>query len=231
MAEKILEVKNLSVVFNHNKIIDNLSFTVNNGDFYIILGPSGAGKTTLFRAILGLVPYEGEVNWLNNNLKIGYLPERLSRTEFGDLPISVKDFFELKEKKIDKILETLGLVGLDQKILNRNPSELSSGQFQRMLIAWALVDDPGVLLFDEPNTGIDISKTETIYSLLEKMRREKGITIFVITHDLNIVYGYATNILCLNGKGICSGMPREVLTPDILENLYGGKVKFYTHHH
>ena len=100
-----------------------------------------------------------------------------------------------------------------------------------MLIGWALVGDPDVLFFDEPTTGIDIGGEKTIYSLLEKFWQEKNLTILLITHDLNIVYGRATNVLCLYKKGICSGPPKEVLTPDTLETLYGNKIKFYKHKH
>ena len=233
MPETILKVKNLSVVTDgREKIIENLSFEVKKGEFFIILGPNGAGKTTLFKALLGLIPYQGEIIWSKKDIKFGYLPERLSPSEFKKLPISVKDFYKFKnvsEEKISKILKSVGLG--EKRFLEKNPSDLSSGQFQRMLIGWALVGDPDVLFFDEPTTGIDIGGEKTIYSLLEKFWQEKNLTILLITHDLNIVYGRATNVLCLYKKGICSGPPKEVLTPDTLETLYSDKIKFYKHKH
>ncbi len=233
MPETILKVKNLSVVIDRReKIIENLSFEVKKGEFFIILGPNGAGKTTLFKALLGLIPHQGEIIWSKKNIKLGYLPERLSPSEFKKLPISVKDFYKFKgvsEEKISKVLKSVGLG--EKRFLEKNPGDLSSGQFQRMLIGWALLGNPEVLFFDEPTTGIDIGGEKTIYSLLEKFWQEKNLTILLITHDLNIVYAQATNVLCLYKKGICSGPPKEVLTPETLETLYGNKIKFYKHKH
>jgi len=228
----ILKVKNLNVALDGDEIIKNLSFEVKEREIFTILGPNGAGKTTLFRTLLGLIPYKGEIVWTPKEPKIGYLPERLSRVKFKELPISVRDFFKFKESSDEKISEVLKSVGLeDPKILERDPGDLSSGQFQRMLIGWGLVGDPQVLLFDEPTTGIDIGGEETIYSLLYKFWKERNLTILLITHDLNIVYKYSTNVLCLNKKAICSGVPREILTPEILERLYGTEIKFYRHTH
>ena len=246
----ILKVNRLNVELGGERIIENLSFQVKKGEFFTILGPNGAGKTTLFKALLGLIPYQGEISWDSKNPKIGYLPERLSRAKFKELPISVREFFKFKESSDEKIFEMLKSTGLENsKILEKGPGDLSSGQFQRMLIGWSLIGDPQVLFFDEPTTGIDIGGEETIYSLLDKFWKERnftplnppkavrqsrnltGLTILLVTHDLNIVYGYSTNVLCLHKKKLCSGPPREILTPEILEKLYGTEVKFYKHTH
>ena len=228
----ILQVKNLNVKLDSDKIIENLSFKVRKGEIFTILGPNGAGKTTLFRTLLGLIPYKGEIIWSQKDLKIGYLPERLSRAKFRELPISVREFFKFKENSDEKISEMLKSVGLeDPKILEKDPGDLSSGQFQRLLIGWGLIGNPQVLLFDEPTTGIDIGGEETIYSLLYKFWKEKNLTILLITHDLNIVYKYSTCVLCLNKKAVCSGVPREILTPEVLEKLYGTEIRFYKHTH
>jgi len=228
----ILKVENLNVELDNDRIIENLSFEVKEREIFTILGPNGAGKTTLFRTLLGLIPYQGEIVWMPRDLKIGYLPERLSRSKFKEMPISVREFFKFKESSDEKIFEMLKLVGLkDPKILEKDPGDLSSGQFQRMLIGWALIGDPQVLFFDEPTIGIDIGGEETIYSLLDKFWKERNLTILLITHDLNIVYKYSTNVLCLNKKAICSGPPRGILTPENLEKLYGTEIKFYKHTH
>jgi zinc transport system ATP-binding protein len=233
MSEKfILKVKNLNVKLDGDEIINNLSFGVKEGEIFTILGPNGAGKTTLFKALLKLIPYRGEIIWSRKNLKIGYLPERLSRGKFKELPISVKEFFKFKESSDKKILKILKSVELESpKIFRKNPGSLSSGQFQRLLIGWGLTGNPQVLLFDEPTTGIDIGGEETIYSLLHRFWREKNLTVLLVVHDLNIVYRYSTNVLCLNKKAVCSGSPREILTPEILEKLYGTEIKFYKHAH
>ena len=100
-----------------------------------------------------------------------------------------------------------------------------------MLFRSALVDDPSVLLFDEPTSGIDVGGEETIYSLLHKFWKEKGLTILLVTHDLNIVWEHANKVLCLNKKKLCLGTPNEVLSPENLKKLYQSNIKFYKHEH
>jgi len=232
MSETILKVDNLNVKFGKEEIIKNLSFEVKKGEFLILLAPNGSGKTTLLKAILGLIPYEGKIIW-SRKPKISYLPERLGRERFKELPILVKEFFRFKEKSNEKISTILHKVGLEpDKVLDKNPGDLSSGQFQRVLIAWSLISEPEVLFFDEPEAGIDVGGKETIYSLLGKFWKEKNLTIFLVTHDLDIVYEYATNVLCISKKGVhCFGAPREILTSQSLEKIYGTGIKFYEHHH
>ena len=100
-----------------------------------------------------------------------------------------------------------------------------------MIIAWSLLNNPDILLFDEPTTGIDAGGEETIYNLLRDLQNKRNLTIILISHDLNIVYKYANNVICLNGKLICFGAPHAVLNPDELSSLYGGEANFYQHKH
>lgn len=229
MQKEILNVKNLSVVLDGEEIIKDLSFKVNEQEVLIILGPNGAGKTTLLRTLLGFLPYRGVISWSTKN--ISYLPpqELFHRKDLP--PLSIEEFFKFKEASSEKILNILRLVGLDPSLLKKRFGTLSTGQFQRMIIAWALVDEPSVLLFDEPTSGIDVGGQETIYSLLHKFWKERNLTILLVTHDLNIVWEHANNVLCLNKKMLCHGKPGEVLTPEGLEKLYGTGIKFYKHKH
>jgi len=114
--------------------------------------------------------------------------------------------------------------------LKKKVGELSSGQFQRILIAFALIGEPEVLLFDEPTAGIDIGAEETIYTSLEKLRRERKLTILLVTHDLSVVYKFSSNCLCLNKRVLCYGKPKRI-TPRLLSKLYGGEIKIYEHRH
>ncbi len=234
--ENILSVKNLSVEFDNEKIIDDLSFDVKKGETFIILGPNGAGKTVLLKALLGLIPYRGKINWQSSG-RIGYVPQRLPLIK--DVPLSVEEFFDFKKISGKERAEILKEVGIDDaSVFKKRLGWLSSGQFQRILIAWALAGLPRrqaggcrVLLFDEPTAGVDIGGEETIYNLLHKIKKEKGLTVFLVTHDLNVVYKHATNVLCLNKQKICWGSPQEALTLENLEKLFGGEIKFYHHKH
>ena len=226
--ESILKVTNLSVVLDDQSIIENLSFEVKRGDALTILGPNGAGKSILLRTLLGLIPHGGEIEWAKA-IKIGYVPQRLPFIK--DIPLSIKDFFNLKgapEKEIEAILNS---VGFTEDFSRKKIGDLSSGQFQRVLIAWGLVGNPQVLLFDEPMTGVDISAEETIYNLLAKLKEEMDLTILLVTHDLSVVYKFSTNVICLNRQPICYGPPQEVLTPESLQKLYGGGIRYYQHKH
>ena len=227
MTEVILKVKNLSVELGDEEIIKGLSFEVKKGNVLTILGPNGAGKSTLLKALLGILPYKGEIKW-KDDIKIGYVPQRLPFIK--DIPMSITEFFQLKNVGEKEIKEILGLVGFEENFLEKGIGDLSSGQFQRVLIAWALVGDPDVLLFDEPTSGIDISGKETIYEFLERLKKEKKLTMLLVTHDLSVVYKFSNYVLCLNKCPICQGEPKQVLTSDSLQKLYGQEVKFYEHH-
>ncbi len=223
----VLKVENLNVELGEERILENLSFEVKEGDVLTILGPNGAGKTVLLKTLLGLLPYKGKIEW-TPGIKIGYVPQRLPFIK--DIPMSVWEFFKLKEASEKETKEIFNSIGLKEDILEKKIGDLSSGQFQRILVGWALILNPQILLFDEPTTGIDISGQESIYNLLEELRKERSLTILLVTHDLSIVYKLATNCLCLNKKMLCYSIPKE-LTSERLSQLYGGEIKFYRHSH
>lgn len=238
MAETILEVENLSVEFDGQKVLENIDFSLNGGEVLAVIGPNGSGKSVLFRAVLGLIPHAGKVIW-HNNPRISYVPQKLS-IERG-LPLTVKEFLMLKAQSEKRIMGVLASVGIDtgpehehhleHHILNRRMGFLSGGEFQRVLVAWALINDPDVLFFDEPTTGIDIGGEETIYNLLHELQDKRKLTIVLISHDLNIVYKYANTVICINKQRVCFGEPHAVLNPEELSSLYGGEAKFYHHKH
>ncbi len=223
----ILRVKNLNVKLDGEEIIRNLSFEVKEGEILTILGPNGAGKTVLLKTLLGFLPHEGEIEW-QKEVKIGYVPQRLPFIK--DIPISVEEFFKLKNSSRKEIKEILNSVGFQESFLGKKMGDLSSGQFQRVLVAWALIGNPEVLLFDEPTTGIDIGGEETVYGLLTKLKQKRNFTILLVTHDLSVVYKFSNYVICLNKSPICQGLPREILTAKTLQKLYGEEVKFYEHH-
>ena len=225
--ENILEVKNLTVSFGEEKVIDGLSFNLKEKENLVVIGPNGAGKSVLLKALLGIISYEGEIKW-KQNVKIGYVPQKFLPEK--NIPLSIEEFFKFKRADSDKTKEALKRVGInDLLILKKKIGVISSGQLQRILIAWALIDRPDVLLFDEPFSGIDIEGEETIYNLLAQIEKELNLTIILITHDLSIVYKIADIVLCLNKKPISYGPPREILNVENLEKLYKGELKFHGH--
>lgn len=126
-------------------------------------------------------------------------------------------------------MEQVGLFGMD--LPRKQLGLLSSGQFQRVLIAWALVTKPDVLLFDEPTSGIDVGGEAAIQDLLRRAQKERNIAVVLVTHDLTTVYSEATHVLCMNGRKFCYGSPEEILDPEVLKSIYGKEIKFFRHAH
>lgn len=234
--QTILKVENLNVGFNGNKVLKDLSFEVKKGDIMAIIGPNGAGKTVLFRTLLKLVPYSGEIEW-QEGIKVGYVPQRFIVER--DLPLSVKEFLEYKNRDKKKVTEVLKWVGFQTRdehhlihhLLNLPLGALSGGELQKVLIAFALLGEPEVLLFDEPTTGIDIGGEETIYNLLRRLRDEHNLTIIFISHDIHVVYEQASSVLCINKEKVCFGPPHQALSVEELKKLYGTDVGIYPHTH
>lgn len=224
--DPLLTVTDLSVVFDGRVVLEHVSFTVRRGEVLTILGPNGSGKTVLLRALLGAVPYGGAIRW-RRGTRLGYVPQRLPYIR--ELPLSVADFFALKRTARGEARDLLRAVGLGEPFVRAPIGHLSSGQFQRVLIAWALAGDPDVLLFDEPTTGIDIGGEETVYSLLGRLHRERDLAMLIVTHDLAVVHKLSSTVLCLNRQPICIGPPLATLTPENLQRLFGNEVKFYEH--
>lgn len=236
--ETVLRVENLGVTFETHEVLKDIGFFVQKGDVVALVGPNGSGKSVLFRALLGLVPHSGAVVWAED-IKVSYVPQYLSIDR--ELPLSVREFLRFKTSDADKIIDALRSVGLADKqhsryhverhVLDQRIGLLSGGQLQRVMVAWAILDDPEVLLFDEPTSGIDVGGEETIYNLLKDLRDRRELTILLISHDLNIVYKYADSVICINKEMVCHGAPSEVLDPSSLVNLYGGEASFYQHQH
>lgn len=211
----ILEVSDLSVKVQDRTILEDVSFKVKRGTTLAIVGPNGAGKTMLFRALLGLVPHTGEVKWAQG-VKIGYVPQKLSAT---DIPISVREF--LSFKNASDVEKCLLAVGLDKTVLDRALGILSGGQLQRVLIAWAVIDEPNVLLFDEPTTGVDLDSEEAVYEMLNALEHEHGITVILISHDVHVIRDYSEHMLALNKKVLCYAESEEITKPSVLHAIYG----------
>lgn len=217
--EYFLNVSNLNLEISNQKILENVSFTIKKGTTLSIVGPNGAGKTTLFRALLSLIPYKGKIEW-NGKVKVGYVPQILS---VRDIPISVKEFLSFKDGP--DISNALASVGLDsQTVLETSLDALSGGQLRRVLIAWAIIDKPNVLLFDEPTSGIDLGGEEVIYGMLKKLTAKNRITLLLISHDLHIVREYSDYVLALNKCVIFFGKSKDVMNPETQKLIYGEPV-------
>jgi zinc transport system ATP-binding protein len=215
----ILKVSNLTVKLQNQVILDNISFNVKKGTTLAILGPNGAGKSVLFRTLLDLIPHTGTIEW-TEKAKIGYVPQNIA---VSDIPMSVKEFFSMGGK-VD-FENSLNMVRLkDHSILDKRLGVLSGGQLRRILVAWALNDEPNVLLLDEPTTGVDMDSEEPIYLMLNDIKKTQKITIFLITHNIHIVQEYADDLLALNKCITFFGQSEEIAKPSTQRLIYGEPV-------
>jgi zinc transport system ATP-binding protein len=224
-----LEVENLAVDFGRTRVFAGLSFSVPAGSSLAVIGPNGCGKTVLFKALVGSLPYRGEVRW-GPGVRIGYVPQKLDLER--DLPITGLDLLRAKAavtKAAGDMTAALGRVGLSAEVAAKPIGALSGGQFQRLLVGLALVGHPTVLLLDEPTAGVDEPGQETLTELIGRVREEQGLTVLTISHDLSVVYRYATNVLCLSRERACFGPPRTILTPELLHEVYGAPVDYHVH--
>jgi len=230
MTTPLLSVNNLNIAFGDRTIIHDLSFELQRGDCLAIIGPNGAGKTVLLKALLNLIPSQGEVRW-SREARPGYVPQKIAADR--QLPLRLRDLLEAKAavlklpgSELDVICSD---VGLTQELLDTSMGHLSGGQFQKALIAFALLGRPNILLFDEPTASLDELTEERVYDFLHSLQRDKGMTLVLVSHDLSVVYRYAGMVLCLSKGTACMGPPKELLTPAMLEELYGAPAKYYRH--
>jgi zinc transport system ATP-binding protein len=220
-SEAIVRVERLSITLDRRTILHDVSFEIFRGECLAVIGPNGSGKTILLKSLLGILPCEGAVAW-RKGIRIGYVPQKIEADR--SVPLDVRNLLASKAAVLGSpraaIAATAARVGLPPELLSTQIGRLSGGQFQRVLIAFALLGDPDIVFFDEPTASIDEPGEEQIHELIERLRRELGLTAVIVSHDVSFVSRHATRVLCVSRAGICFGPPHG-LTADVLAELFG----------
>ncbi|WP_348268825.1 metal ABC transporter ATP-binding protein [Edaphobacter paludis] len=228
--DNLLSVRNLTVAFGDHAVIRDLSFDIPSGDTLAIIGPNGSGKTVLLKALLHLVPYEGVILW-PSHVRLGYVPQKISADR--QIPLLVRDLLEAKAHYLKlprgNIQDVADQVGMTTELMETSIGIVSGGQFQKLLIAMALLGKPTVLLFDEPTASLDELEEERIYELVENLKTQWGLTILLVSHDLSVVHRSANLVLCLSKGAPCIGTPDKILTQDVLTAAYAAPQQYYMH--
>ena len=238
---KVVEIKNLTVQYPGVRALDNVSFSVEQNDFLGIIGPNGAGKSTLFSCMLGLnTQYNGSIHFFGENIRVtkkylrdvGYVPQKPIFEK--NFPATVKEIVRMglrqksNEERVDKVLQDVWIHELSHKRIG----ELSGGQQQRVFIAKALVDDPKVLILDEPVTGIDSQSTELFYGILRELNKKQNITIIWSSHDLDAVNKLANKVACLDRTLFFHGISDEFFSNEELVKKYSeASMQKHMHNH
>ena len=229
----LVRVENLSIRYGAKTVLSHVSLSVEPGEIVTIVGPNGSGKTSLLRTLIGAVkPAQGKVT-RGPDVRIGYVPQQLHIDP--TLPMTVARFLALSAGVTrQNIADTLAQAGVPN-LSGAQMSQLSGGQFQRVLLARALISKPQLLLLDEATQGLDQPGSAAFYRQIETVRRETGCAILMISHELHVVMSASDRVICLNGHVCCEGTPEVVASAPEYRALFGsgtmGALALYRHDH
>lgn len=229
----LVSAKGLSVRVGSREILNQVDLEIERGEIVTIVGPNGSGKTTLLRAIIGAMSLTaGEISRAPQ-LTIGYVPQRLHID--ATLPMTVSRFMSMpravSKSECNAALQEAGVPDLS----NRQMSELSGGQGQRVMLARALIGQPDLLILDEATQGLDQPGSAAFYRQIEHVRQTMGCAVLMVSHELHVVMSASDRVICLNGHVCCHGTPEVVASAPEYRALFGtgtlGTLALYRHHH
>jgi zinc transport system ATP-binding protein len=232
-APALVAAEGLTVALGGQTVLERVDLAVHPGEIVTVVGPNGSGKSTLLRALIGAVaPASGRVT-RRAGLRLGYVPQTL-RID-ATLPLTVARFLSLpRRRSATETAEALEAAGLPD-LRGRQMTELSGGQFQRVLLARALLDRPDLLLLDEPTQGLDQPGSAAFYGRIAELRARTGCAVVMVSHELHVVMSASDRVICLNGHICCEGAPAHVASAPEYRALFGtgtqGALALYRHEH
>lgn len=229
----LISLHDVTVKYDSDPVLTHVNLCVNAGEIITIVGPNGSGKSSLLHVLTGaLAPAKGEMQ-TSKSLKIGFVPQKLWVEK--TFPMTVRRFLSLPKKVSDSdARQALERVG-SPELWGRQISELSGGQFQRAMLARAIIGRPDILMLDEPTQGLDQPGSAAFYQLIAELRDEIGCAVVMVSHDLHVVMSASDRVICLNGHICCEGAPDVVSSAPEYRALFGkgtkGALALYRHDH
>ncbi|WP_371158494.1 metal ABC transporter ATP-binding protein [Jannaschia sp. 2305UL9-9] len=233
MTKPLVQLDHLTIRHGQQVVLRDVTLGIAPGEIVTIVGPNGSGKSTVLRALIGAIrPASGRVT-RQAGLRIGYVPQKLSIDP--TLPLTVRRFLSLPHRVDDaragQALDTAGVGAL----WGRQMTDLSGGQFQRVLLARALLSNPQLLVLDEATQGLDQPGSAAFYRQIEAIRSDLGCAVLMVSHELHVVMAASDRVICLNGHVCCEGRPEHVATAPEYRALFGtgtqGALALYRHEH
>lgn len=233
MPDSLLRLEDVSLNFGTKPILEHVSLSLEKGEITTLIGPNGAGKSSLVRIALGLLKPSQGLRVHQNNLRFGYMPQKLVIDD--SLPLTVLRFLQLAHRSNkNEALRTLAMVE-GEHLARQAVQKLSGGEFQRVLLARAILRKPDLLVLDEPVQGVDMSGQRELYRLITQVRDEFDCGVLMISHDLHLVMKQTDHVICLNRHVCCAGLPESISTHPAYLQLFGqpeeSELAVYTHHH
>jgi len=235
MSDALITAQNISLNHQGKKILDDVSFSLNPGEFITLIGPNGAGKSSLIKVLLGLIKQDSGKIKRSKSIRLGYTPQLFTPNPF--IPISVVDFLTLNQKVeksfIGATAETTGVTSL----LNLQLKDLSGGELQKVLLTRALMNKPNVLILDEPAQNLDVDGQMQLYKLIQEIHQTQNCAVLMVSHDLHRVMKESTQVLCLYHHICCKGHPEAILKDeheqfnDLFADQMTELMATYEHHH
>lgn len=233
MPETLISLENVCVHIGAKVALHDVNLNLIAGEIVTIVGPNGSGKSTLLRTLVGAIkPTGGQIS-RKPELRIGYVPQKLHIDP--TLPLTVRRFLSLPRRVSDavatKALEDAGAGDLSK----RQMTDLSGGQFQRVLLARALLNNPHILILDEATQGLDQPGSADFYTQIAQVRQTFGCAVLMVSHELHVVMAASDRVVCLNGHICCEGAPETVASAPEYQALFGsgthGALALYRHEH
>ena len=232
-SDTLIQSQNISLHIGGKELLSGISINISKAEIVTVIGPNGAGKTTLLRLLLGLIPASSGRIYRKRKLRIGYLPQRAVFNPV--LPLSVSRIMNLtgnySKSQIETSLEETGVLALRDKPV----SQLSGGEYQRVMLARALLRNPELLVLDEPVQGVDYMGESELYNLIGDLRKNHGCGVLMVSHNLHVVMASTDRVLCLNQHICCEGQPKDVTQHPEYLRLFGldsgSALAIYSHQH